>query len=76
MPVIQLCGRLRSGGSWFQDNPHEKIHELPSQRKKLGDVLHAYHTSYLGISSRRIVVQADPGKNLKLQLKKNHNKKD
>jgi hypothetical protein len=36
---------LRLGGLKFQISPGNKVHETPSQKKKLGMVVHSYHSS-------------------------------
>jgi hypothetical protein len=46
----KLCGRLRSGGSWFQATPSKKVFETITQqkkkKKKLGVVECTCHSSY------------------------------
>jgi hypothetical protein len=44
----QLCGKLRSGGLWFQAITGKTVCETPSQQKIAGMVSHTYSLSYGG----------------------------
>jgi hypothetical protein len=50
------------GGSWFEASPGKKLKRPPISTKKLSVVVLAFHPSYVGGKSMRIIVQTSLGK--------------
>jgi hypothetical protein len=59
------------GRIMVQGQPRQNVSETPSQPIKLVMVVHTCHPSYVGGINRRIMVQADLYKNVRLHLKNN-----
>jgi hypothetical protein len=73
MPIIQATRRQKLR---FEASSGSNLARLSQQQKKVVVVAHACLPSYSGSRSRRIMVQNDPGRNVKFCLKNNQSKKD